>query len=375
MSHIKFLSIILLSLAWITGCTPSEEQSLGALPTLVILPTLEPTATITPSLTLTVTHTPTHTPTATFTPTPQLTNTPRPSNTAARPSATFTATLTATPTSLPPTNTVVIVGSPTSDVPSITSFTASATTAAAGGSVLLQWQANGDIARIERLSQAGQVLQTFSVTPSGELPVTIPANEGSLITYRLTISRGTQQTSQTISITVGTGGGTVNCAIPWFFGNELAPANAGCPTTPSSQVTASYQPFQNGRMFLVQNTVYILIDPGLTNVEGNMTAVTNGWDNTSTYANYNTFFGCESPPSQGFFEPQQMFAWAYCTTLAPSGSWNQTLGWATSAILTGPRTIQYETTGALYIDTPTGNVYRLQPVPQGQLTSIWRKVK
>src|SRR5690606_28624017 len=106
-----------------------------------------------------------------------------------------------------------------------------------GMAVTLRWDTVADIVRIERLNINGQVIQTFSVTPVGELPVTNPANEGNTVTYRLTGIRGVQEVSALLSITVSgdpipvttpsTSGtpatGVTNCPINWFFGNEFVP--------------------------------------------------------------------------------------------------------------------------------------------------------
>jgi hypothetical protein len=370
----NYLIVLMLALLMpLSACGGQQPQDTSALPTIMDFPTDAPTNTpgitpttavptvtftFTPSLTLTFTRTPTPiTPTFTFTPS----NTSPP-----RPTATFTLTKTFTPQ--PATITPQI--SPTSDTPQIISFTASTNVAVAGGTVELTWESIGDIARIDRLNQLGQVVQTFSVTPVGQLPVTIPANEGSVITYRLAVGRGNQEVTSTLTITVS--GGATNCPINWFFGNELAPPNAGCPVSAATQTPAAYQPFQTGRMIYLQtsNLIYVLIDPGGV-TSGSMTQQTNGWDGTSTYESY----GCGDQPPTGLHTPKKMFAWVYCTTLGPNGLWSTTLGFGLTGIDETVRTIQTDTAGGIYIDTPEGSVYRIEPVPAGQLTSTWLKIK
>jgi hypothetical protein len=375
----KLIVLILLMLVPVSGCGASSDTE--PLPTIMDFPTLEPSATPDESATeevaaLPTTAVPTDTEEATLTltatlplatATPGITSTP--SNTP-RPRATATFSLTP-----PPTATETPLVSATPDSPRIISFQASSSIAVGGGQVTLTWEAVGDNpARVERLNQNGQVVQTFSVTPSGSLPVTIPVNEGATVTYRLAVSRAGQEVTSTLTITIGgvtgTATGAVNCATPWFFGNEIAPANAGCPTGPATQVSAAYQPFQTGRMFFFQNTIYALVDPN-NGTQGDMTQTTNGWDNQTTYASYN----CAGTPPSGTVEPQQMFAWVFCQTLGPGGPWSNTIGFATSSIDTSQRTIQIDASGAIYVDTPAGNVYRLPPVPVGQLTTQWTKIK
>lgn len=383
---LKLIVLILLMVVPVAGCDAVSPDT-GAMPTLFEFPTLEPSPTIDTAITeqvaaLVTTAAPVATDeapeptststTAAITPTAGVTNTP--SNTARpRPSATFS--LTPPPPTPMPTDTLSV--SLTPDSPRIIAFTASSSIASGGTQVTLTWEAVGDNqARIERLNQNGQVVQTLPVTPIGSTPVTIPVNEGSTVTYRLAVSRGGQEVTSTLTITIGTATGAANCPTPWFFGNEIAPADAGCPTGAAAQVTAAYQPFQTGRMFYLssagnlQNYIFTLIDPS-NGTQGDMTQNVNGWDNQSTYATQN----CGGTPPTGTVEPQQMFAWAFCGTLAPGGFWATTIGFATASIDTSQRTFQLDSNGTIYVDTPAGNVYRLVPVASGQLTSQWTKIK
>ncbi|MBC8171980.1 MAG: hypothetical protein H7X77_09920 [Anaerolineae bacterium] len=373
MVHRKISLIVLILALILPGCGGDAAQETGSLPTLVEFPTDLPSNTpgITPTTALptstpAVTMTSSFTPTVTASLTASLTFTPS-NTTPPRPTSTFTLTRTFTPA--PATLTPEISNTP--DTPQIISFQASSTTAVGGGTVELTWEAAGDIARIDRLNQLGQVVQTFSVTPSGQLPVTIPANEGSTITYRLAITRGSQEVTSTLTITVS--GGAANCSINWFFGNEFAPPEVGCPTAVASQVAGVYQPFQTGRMIYLQSTnkIYTLVEAGGVLTEGAVTENTNGWDGTSTYQSS----GCGNPPGSGLFEPQQMFVWLYCQTMGPGGLWNTVLGFGTTAADNSQRTIQLDSSGALYVDVPGGAVYRLPPVPAGQLSSTWKKIK
>lgn len=220
---------------------------------------------------------------------------------------------------------------------------------------MLSWQTVSDAARIDQLNAQGAVVQTYSVVPTGQLPVSVPGNQGRLVIYRLTALRGSQQITASVPI-------TIQCSVPWFFGNEFAPPDAGCATALGAIGPGAFQAFERGIMLYVNanglNTVY-----GLQNDRSLYISYTNGWDGT-------TAFTCFGAPPSGLLAPQDMFAWAYCTTNAPIGGWSQAIGWATSAINKDQRTIQFEDTGAFYIDSPLG-VYRLS----GPQTRTWTKIK
>jgi hypothetical protein len=199
-------------------------------------------------------------------------------------------------------------------------------------------------------------VQTFSVVPSGQLPVLVPGNLGRLVVYRLVAIRGGQEATASVPI-------TIQCSIGWFFGNEFAPPGSGCPTAVGAIGQGAFQSFERGFMVYVNanglNTIY-----GLQAQNNLYIGYTNGWDGTTSY----TCFG--TPPS-GLLAPQELFAWAFCNTNAPIGSWTGALGWATSGLNRDQRTIQFEEgTGAFYIDAPVG-VFRFSD-PQ---TRTWTKIK
>lgn len=340
-------AIMIIALLILSAC--QGEAEVVELPTLAILPTLEPsnTPTNTPTPTATDTPTSTPTPTSTASPTNTITKTP---------TATYTATLTYTPSlthtstasaTFTPTNTPIATNTP--PAPQIISFSASATTVAANSSITLAWNTVSDAARIDQLNQQGGVVQTFSVTPTGTLPVTVPGS-GKLVVYRLAAQRGGQEVTQSIAI-------TVQCATSWFFGDQYAPPDAGCPTAAGAVGPGAFQPFERGYMIYVNanslNTVY-----GLTSSDGRFISYPNGWDGVTTYS-------CWGATGGGLVAPQSMFAWMYCNTNTPiaiQGSWGQAVGLATSAINNDNRTIQYEDgTGAFYIDGPNGVVFRFVP--------------
>jgi hypothetical protein len=407
------------------GCTPAPEE-LGALPTLIELPTetetLIPTETLTPSPTETATNTEipsdTPTPTQSLTATVDTTGTAVSLTTVALAEQDMTSTAIAdlsqqvqqTQTALAASNAAstanpVATGTVTlgPDAPRINVFEADPSTAAVGASIILRWDTIADVVRVERLNINGQVVQTFSVTPIGQLPVTIPANEGNTITYRLTGIRGVQEVSAVVTVAVsdgtipigtpatpvipatpgtGTPGGVTNCSVNWFFGNEFAPTEAGCPTAPAIQVAGAYQPFERGLMIYLAyppatvGTVYALVNDPAQPTQGSVSQYTNGWDNTSTFASY----GCASAPPAGLYEPQLMLAWAYCTQLAPGGFWSTVLGYATNLIDTSQRNVQFDASGAVYVDVPdafgtTTSIYRIVPVSQGQLSSQWTRIR
>jgi len=354
-----FISLIFLLLA---ACQPQEETVV--LPTIAVLPSLTPSNTPTPKPTETLTPTPTDTPTATstatFTPTVTPTITPIPPTGTFTLTPTFTLTATNTVTNTPvstntPTATNTPVATATPLAPQILSFNASATNVTANSSVTLVWSAQAESARLDVMNSQGQVSQTFNVVPSGSLPVTVPSNLGTLVVYRLTVFRGTQQDTRSVAI-------TVQCATAWFFGNQYATPNSGCPTGPQTTGTGAFQSFERGFMIYIndsnRNTIF-----GAQNQDARFITYPNGWDNTTAY----TCFG--TPPS-GLVAPQNMFAWAYCNTNAPVGGWSSAVGYATTNIDTGSRTIQFEDTGAVYIDSPLG-VFRFSNTSSG----TWTKIK
>ena len=206
------------------------------------------------------------------------------------------------------------------------------------------------------MNAQGQVSQTFNVVPSGSLPVTVPSNLGTLVVYRLVVFRGAAQDTRSVAI-------TVQCATAWFFGNQYAPPNSGCPTGVQTTGFGSFQAFERGFMIYInasnQNTVF-----GAQNQDARFITYINGWDGTTTYT-------CFNPVPGGLLAPQNVFGWTYCNTNAPIGSWSSAVGFATANINnTDPRTIQYEDTGAVYIDSPIG-VFRFSSTSSG----TWTKVK
>ncbi len=341
-----FILLVLL----IAACSPQSE--VAELPTVAVLPSL------TPSNTPTLTNTPTNTPTPTATLTPTDTSTPLPTLTFT-PSVTVTSSLTPTFTvtstfTLTPTNTATLTPTITAtpNLPSIISFAASTTAAQPGTSVTLTWSAVADSARIDQLDQQGTITQTFSVVPSGQLPVSLPSNSGRQVVYRLVAIRGGQQAQQSIPI-------QITCAIPWFFGDQYAPPDSGCPAAVGAVGTGYFQQFERGQMIWVNanslNTVF-----GMQN-DGNryISYVAAGDGSGISY---------DDPPS-GLFKPRDQFRWAFVNTLAPVGTWQNAIGWGTSDINRDSRTIQYETSGAFYIDAPTG-VFRFSGGDSGTWTKI-----
>jgi hypothetical protein len=248
------------------------------------------------------------------------------------------------------------VATATPNAPQILSFSASATTVVANTPITLTWNSLSDTTRIDQLNSQGALVQSFSVVPTGTLPVVVPGNTGKLVVYKLVAIRNGQEVSASLPI-------TVQCSISWFFGDQFAPPNAGCPTAVGAIGAGAFQPFERGYMIYVNanslNTVY-----GLQNQDARYISYTNGWDGTTTYS-------CFGTPPSGLFAPQNMFAWTYCTTNGPIGSWSSALGFATTAIDNSSRTIQFEDgTGAFYIDAPIG-VFRFS----GPTTANWVKIK
>lgn len=372
--RVKSLLACAVLLLLIAGCEFQTPLATPVLPTVAVLPTLTPSATFT--ATPTPTNTPTATATATTTPTPTLTRTPTPTATRTptltrTPTATWTATPTATPTitrtprpTRTPTRTPTFTPSatrtpsltPTANVPQIISFQPSAANVQANTTIIFYYATvNADSARIEQLNQQGALIQSYPVPVSGQFPVLVQSTFGRVLVFRFVAVRGGAEVAQ--SVTIG-----VSCQIPWFFGDAIAPVDAGCPQSLAAAASGAFQPFERGVMIYVTasalNRVFTLQNDG-----SRYLAYINGWDGTTQ----NT-----SPAPSGLFIPQQMFNWVYYNTLSPNGlSWNSALGWATSNIDTNTRTVQYETgTGRFYIDAPGGVVYRFSGGDNGQWARI-----
>jgi len=364
--------IILLSLA---ACNGTEEQ-VAELPTRIILPsdtpTFTPTFTETPSATPTITPIPpsaTATNTATFTPTPTSTSTTIPSATPIPP--TNTATITPLPSNTPqPTAT------PTPNTPQIFRFVSNLTsvngtiTAQAGTSLILSWESSADIVTIEQMSSQGTVEQVFSVTPTGQLPVTIPTTSTVQIIYRLVAQRGGTSTTQNLPIVI-----QQVCAVPWFFGSQLALPQSGCPSSGSVSLTGKIQFFERGLMINLtlggQNWLYGII--GTTSAtNGSYVAHVSAWDGVSTSTAL-----CGTPAS-GFFAPQDVFNWVFnnSSTLSINNYvWcdrSNALGWGVGNFQANVTyTVQYELNNvAFYISIPGYGTVRIS----GGATGTWQKV-
>lgn len=345
----------------LAACGGDDPDEVGALPTVFELPTLTPsnTPTETPDVTATFTSTPTatftFTPTHTFTPTPTLTRTP--TNTRPPATATFTLTPTATNTPLP-------TATPTPEGPQIINFAASAQIAPGNTTITLSWETVSDSVRIDQLNVQGFVQQTFTVVPTGQLPVVVPNVSGQVI-YRLTAQRGGLEVTRSIPVQV-----QVQCAVPWFFGNQNAPPEAGCPTAAPITMTGKSQIFQNGVMFNVliggQDRVY-----GLNALNNRYMVYTNNWDGTTTYT-----APCGTAPS-GFTNPQDVFNWAYHNTLGTVGLWcaaDTGIGWPLSpATLSNTITYQFEAQGtAFYVNIPGYGTLRISGQPT---TGTWTRIQ
>lgn len=364
-----YVIVLLIASAFTLGaCQPNTAEA--PLPTLLVLPS--PTHTLTPSATFvptnTLTSTPTSTPTWTPTPTATVTTTSTPTATKTfTPTITPTATITATPAqSLTPTADL------TNTFPIIRSFTASSSDVAAGAQITLTWDAVGDLATIERQTPDGIVQERTDVAITGSLPFTVPNTNLNRVIYRLAVSKGGQQVTQSIEIRV-----QLVCGQQWFFGAQFADANAGCPPSGPITLNGGYQPFEQGFMISIpyegQNRVYAFVRaPGKNGlVIGDQYGFSaNLWDGTTDHCSQ-----VGKLPPAGTTNPLREFNWLACTQFGPGGFWIDVLGFATGGIDTSVRTIQQESSGAYYIDTPSGEVYRLTPYGAGQLTSTFRRVK
>jgi hypothetical protein len=362
MSKLNIWKILILALivpALAVACSSGDDgdsQEVLELPTLAGLPSV--TASNTPTITLTLSDTPspTTTQTPTDTPSPTFTRTFTPT---ASPTITLTPTntLTVTPVS---TDTPTLTA--TSELPQINSFTSSAPTVAGGSSVTLVWDSIADTARIEQLNTQGVVQQTFSVTPTGQLPVTVP-NSGSQVIYRLTAQRSGQEVSRSVVIQI-----QITCPSNWFFGTP--PPDVGCPSGPAITVTGKFQPFTNGLMInLPVNNISQVY--GLINTNTRYMVYTNSWDNVTTYNQ-----PCGNAPA-GQTDPQDVFNWAYHNTLGTVGLWCDAtggIGWGTAGADLG-RTMVYQTAASgttLFININGIGTYRFSG---GAQTGTWTKIQ
>lgn len=360
--------LLILLCAASAACAPAASQT-GELPTLVELPTLTPTFTHTPSLT----PSPTETPAPTDTPQPTATLTP---TITASPTLTPTTQITPTVTLAPPTETVEIEPGETEEIipegePQIISFTASTQSAAPGSQITITWEVIGQEVRLERLDATGAVVEATPLELSGSQLVIIPSGQGNQVTYRLVVFGGEVELTQLLTINIA-----LACTINWFFGNEFVPPNAGCPTGAAESGPGAFQTFQGGVMIYVnannRNVVYALANEGSGNnmvTQNVYSQYTVTWDTAVD--------NCVGrSPATGLFLPQQMFNQIGCAVLGPGpGFWVDIIGYATGPIDTSQRTIQFETSGAFYVDSPTGAVYRFTPIGQGVLAAPWSKVK
>lgn len=360
--------VLAIASAFILGACQSQEEPL---PTLQVLPsptiTLTPSATFVPTNTLTLTPTPT----LTFTPTPTATTTTTSTPT---PTRTFTPLPTGTATITP---TLSVTLTPTIDLtvasfPFIRSFTSSSTDVAAGAQITLTWEAVGDLAAIERQTPDGIVQERVDVTLVGSLPFTIPNTNLNRVIYRLVVNKGGQQVTQTLEIRV-----QLVCGQQWFFGAQFADPTAGCPPSAAVTLTGAYQPFEQGFMISIpyggQNRVYVFVRaPGKNGllIGDQYSYTANLWDGVTDHC-----VATGKLPPAGTTNPLREFNWLACTQFGPGGLWIDVLGYATGGVDTTIRTVQQETNGALYIDTPAGEAYRLVPLGGGQLTSGFRRIK
>jgi hypothetical protein len=232
----------------------------------------------------------------------------------------------------------------------------------AGASLTLSWESvNADTAQLEQLDANQAVVQTFSVTPNGQLPVTVPSTAGDVI-YRLTVFRAGRMDTRSVVVTV-----QVTCPIPWFFN---APQEAGCAFSAPTTFVGKYQSFQNGLMFNVyingEDRVY-----GLNSSNMRYMVYTNTWDGTTVHTS-----GCGVAPA-GLLDPQDVFNWMFHTQLGTVGLWCDPangIGWATApANLTMVQTYQFELNSpAFYIQLPGFGIVRISN--DGGITGSWQRL-
>jgi hypothetical protein len=339
----RIIPIILAGFALLAGACTATPEPTFVLPTVAQLPSVTRTSPPTATDTLT----PTPSPTATFTSTATDTPTERPTLTPSRtvtPSRTPTPTITPSPT-LTPTVTATATIEPTiaptledtPTLPVIVNFMANQTTVPAGGTVVLRWDATGDRARLDTVSETGNVAASIDVPLTGTMNMITPTN-GSFVTYRLVVSAGALASQQTVVV-------SVQCPIPWFFG--IAPAGFGCPQASAfSSPNSAFQPFQNGQMFRVT-----------VNSLDRVCGIQND-RNMYTCIDFQAFVGAPpATPVPGTQPPGPTFAHAYYNTLAVGGFWFDIIGWGTQAENNAPVTVQLDAANRIIISLPTG-IYR-----------------
>ncbi len=357
MSKISRILTLCMIILMVSACGNTDDEPL---PTLAILPspTASDTPTITPSPTATETLTETPTPTETLTETPTLSPTSTLTFTptlSATPTTTATFTQTFTPTATDtPTLTFTPVATATSSAPVITTFSSSLKQAAPGSQVTLSWTADADSVNLQLITSGTNTIeQSFVVPAIGSQIVTLPTT-GQRAQYRLVAVRGDQQKIAELLV-------NFTCTNTWFF-SVTAPGGA-CPSSGSTSVVGSYQPFERGIMFMYTNRNNVQRICGLQNQNNRYLCYDNGWDGSSEPFT-------DSAPG-GFDEPDDMFNWAFASTLASGGKWVDIIGWATSGSPNNSNvTTQYDTNNKLYIRVPSGTYYLNGDNASGTWTKI-----
>lgn len=359
MSSLYRIFLLSLIMVMVVACGNQEEDPL---PTLAIVPsaTITDTPTITPTFTETPTQTPSDTPTPTLTPTitpsPTSTLTFTPSVTAT-PTLTLTFTLTPTFTTTPTsTQTFTPTATETPPVPIINFFQSNVAQASPGSQVTLRWSASAETVQILQLQLGtNTAIQTFAVPPVGSQVVTLPT-AGSQAQYRLVAERNAQQTTTDILI-------TLTCPQNWFF--SVTAPGGDCPSGTATSVVGAFQLFERGIMFMYTNQSATQRVCGLQNEQNRYLCYDNGWDGSTIIS------VPEGPPPGGLSEPDDMFNWAFDSTLASGGKWIDKIGWATiGSADNNPVTVQYDTQNRLYIRVPNGTYFLNGSPTSGTWTKI-----
>lgn len=337
MNRVMFVAMWLSVIALLVACDATADVS--QLPTRAVLPSLTPTATATLTPTATATPSATATDPATATPTVTASNTPLPSATPTR-TLTFTPTVSATPTNTntpTPTNTPIATNTPVQ--PQIAVFQSDITQGEPGDPLRLRWDADADEVRLERLDQAGSVLETIPVESLGAVNFVLPETTDNIVVYRLVAVRGSNEIFSSLSIDIGSA-----CPVEWFF---AAPDDAGCAAAPFETVQLVYQTLERGFMFR-------LTTPTLDQVCGVHTTRSN------VYVCYppGDFNGTPpATPPDGLQVPASDLLLPFYTQLGLEGLLYQSLGWAIDVPFVNNTILQRSADGFLYLRTPSG-VYR-----------------
>jgi len=323
-----------------TACDlPLPRSEVAQVPTLRILPsetpvveTRSPRASNTPPPSSTPTNTPTQTLTPSVTPTQTPTNTPTTTDTPTHtPTATATDIPTMTPTATP---------SATPSPPIVNLFQANREEGRPGDPIRIRWQTIADSAQLQRLNQAGEVLETFDIESVGAIDFNLPAIQESVAVYRLVVMRNDIELRRSISVALGS-----LCSPLWFFNNPVQ--EIACPTGEAIAIQLPFQQFERGFIFRIT-----------VNTIDRVCGVDTSRDNTYACYDFRQFTGTPPVPAPADrIAPGFQFQDAFYNNLALGGYWYNTIGWGVAQPTMTTQRVQFSRDEFAYLETPLG-IYR-----------------